>query len=265
MTLGSAPAPHQQSDWNKGEQLALSVVIPAYNEAGQIVETLRETYRELCLLEMSFEILVVDDGSIDGTYEEAQRYAQQLSRGNAHAIRVLRYEENGGKGRAVAYGVRHSSGAWVAFLDADLDLHPRLLGRLIDLQAQTAADIVIGSKRHPASVIDYPLMRRIYSSGYYLLCRLLFGLPVHDTQTGIKLLPGEFCRQIFPALHVQRFAFDLELLVRAHQSGLVIVEAPIEMTFRRRFGRIGLRDIAGITRDTFSLWWRLQRPSRQQR
>ncbi|MCL4545074.1 MAG: glycosyltransferase [Chloroflexi bacterium] len=235
----------------------LSVVIPAFNEEELIERAIRTTLRELLTLEVNFEIIVVDDGSTDETFKRAEGVAGTLNRHTPASVAVLRYPANGGKGYAVRYGVQHSTGRWVAFLDADLDLHPRLLSRLVLVQQETGADVVIGSKRHPESVVNYPTERKLYSTAYYWLCRLLFGLPVHDTQTGIKLLRGDFARNVLPHLQVDRFAFDLEMLAEAHRRGLRLAEAPIELNFARQFGRIGVRDIAGILTDTFIIWLRL--------
>ena len=96
------------------------------------------------------------------------------------------------------------------------------------------ADVVIGSKFHPESRVEYPRLRRIYSFFYYMLVRTLFGLPVRDTQTGIKLFKREVLERVLPRVLVKRFAFDLELLANAHHFGYRIVEAPVEVNFTPR-------------------------------
>lgn len=247
------PPPPEAAD----DEITLSVVIPAYEEGRRIAETLRVTVAELARLGCRYEILVVDDGSRDDTFERAEALAAQGPAAPDGEIRVVRYNANGGKGYALKFGAARTRGEFVAFLDADLDLHPRLLARMLAVQRECGADIVIGSKRHPDSVIDYPAERRLYSSLYYYLIRLLFGLPVRDTQTGIKLLRGTFARQVLPFLHVNRFAFDLEMLAVAHHLGLRIAEAPIELSFQRRNGRIGAGDIRRICWDTAVIWCRL--------
>lgn len=240
------------------ELVDLSVVIPAYNEAGIIEETMRVTVEELNRLGCSYELVVVDDGSHDDTYRLAGQVAAESATAHQGAVRVVTYTKNGGKGYAVKFGAAQTKGRFVAFLDADLELHPRLLARMLKIQADTSADIVIGSKRHPESVIDYPTERKVYSTLYYYLCRLLFGLPVRDTQTGIKLIRGDFARKVLPRLQVNRFAYDLEMLAVAHRMGFRIEEAPVELTFRRGFGRIGLTDISQVCRDTALTWWRMR-------
>lgn len=234
----------------------LSVVIPAYNEAERIGDTIRVTVNELSRLDCCFEIVVVDDGSKDLTHRLASEVASSMDELEQGTVRVVTYEQNGGKGRAVKFGSAQTHGKDVAFLDADLELHPRLLGPMLEIKRRTGSDIVIGSKRHPKSLINYPLERKVYSILYYWLVRLLFGLPVHDTQTGIKIVPGSFARHVLPKLHVNRFAYDLEMLVVAHQIGLRIAEAPIELTFGRKFRRIGASAIRDICLDTWSVWLR---------
>jgi hypothetical protein len=119
------------------------------------------------------------------------------------------------------------------------------------------ADIVIGSKFHPNSVVNYPLQRRIISMGYYLLIRFLFNLPCHDTQTGLKLFKTEVLRKVFPKILVKKFAFDLEVLVNAHHLGYKITEAPIFLNSQRRYGRIGLKSVFATFWDTLAVFYRM--------
>ena len=258
MAIEAPAGMSKRSAQDSAAEVDLSVVIPAYNEADRIAETIRVTIEELRKLDCSYELVIVDDGSEDHTRRCAWEVAMEHTEPGRGEVHVVTYERNGGKGHAVRHGAASTKGKFVAFLDADLELHPRLLARLLKIQADTNADIVIGSKRHPESVIDYPRERKIYSAVYSFLCRLLFGLPVRDTQTGIKLLRGSFARDILPLLTVNRFAFDLEMLAVAHRMGLRIAEAPVALTFNRPFGRIGMRDIWGICADTTSIWWRLR-------
>ena len=228
----------------------LSVIIPAYNEEHVILRTLEETRHALAALE--FEVVVVDDGSLDATHSLVQQAADADP-----CILAVRYDLNRGKGHALRYGFDHARGERVAFLDADLDLHPRLLCELMAVMDHTQADVVIGSKLHPQSQVDYPLRRRLLSLGYYFLIRLMFGLPVLDTQTGVKLFRREVLANVLPQLTVEGFAFDLQLLVLAHQHGYRIAGAPVALTFQRqRLGRIGLPVVWQIWRDTLIVFRR---------
>lgn len=227
----------------------LSVIMPAYNEGENIAHTLRETVR--CLNGVPFELVVVDDGSRDNTAQVAQGVAQELPQ-----VKVVRYQPNAGKGHALRYGAAQASGDYVAFVDADLDLHPRQLANLWRVMQETGADLVIGSKRHPESNLHYPWKRNLMSIVYYGMVRLLFGLPVRDTQTGLKLFKAEVLRRVLPRLVVKRFAFDLELLVVAHMLGYRFAEAPIELDYQRKMGRIRPRDVRNIILDTLGIFYR---------
>ena len=205
----------------------LSVLMPAYNEGPHLYENIAETLRALEALERSHEIVVIDDGSTDDTLAEARRAAEQWP-----CVRVHRTEHQLGKGGALREGFAHTTGDLVVFLDSDLDLHPRQLTVFLDAMRDTGADVVIGSKRHPESVLSYPAHRRFVSFVYFLLVRLMFRLPIHDTQTGLKTFRRDVLARVFPQMLVKKYAFDLELLVLAHRCGYTIREAPVVIDFR---------------------------------
>lgn len=231
----------------------LSVVMPAFNEAALIERTLRETVAALgCVGEL--EIVVVDDGSVDGTADIAEEFAKD----SPVRVRVMRLPRNRGKGYALNAGARLTGGDLVAFLDADLDLHPQQLLDLLDVMSRSGADVVIGSKLHPGSKVKCPPLRRFLSVGYFWMVRALFGLPIHDTQTGIKLFRAHVLDVVVPRLLVRRLAFDLEMLAVANRFGFVIAEAPVELDFQRSVGRINLRDAARVFVDTLAVFYRLK-------
>jgi glycosyltransferase involved in cell wall biosynthesis len=232
--------------------LQLSVVVPAYNEAPTIALALGEIVAAVREIVDEYEILVVDDGSVDATAEAARLCAE------AHPGRifVFRVPVNSGKGAALILGANHARGERVAFLDADLDLHPRQLADLYARMDATGADAVIGSKRHPESQVVYPIWRRILSTGYFFLVKMLFALPLRDTQTGIKLFRRRVLLDAIPRVHVQRFAFDLELLVSMHDGGAQIVDAPVVLTTQRLTGRIKMNDVKTVFRDTCAVFGR---------
>jgi hypothetical protein len=144
-------------------------------------------------------------------------------------------------------------------MDADLEIHPRQLLKFMEEMERTGADIVIGSKRHPKSKVDYPMKRRLLSWGYNILIRGLFNLKLTDTQPGFKLFRREVLDKELPKLVVKKWAFDLELLVNADQDGFKIVEAPIELNFNREDGgRIGFGTVRNIFQDTLGIFYRLR-------
>ncbi len=230
----------------------LSVIMPAYNEEGLILHSIQETRAFLDSVGCDYEIIVVDDGSQDATQENATKADPAARR-----VKVLGYDLNMGKGHALKYGFQYATGDLVAFLDADLDLHPRQLATLYQVMRRSQADVVIGSKQHPLSKVDYPWHRKLVSTVFFWLVHILFGLHIHDTQTGIKLFKYRVLRDAFPRLRVRRYAFDLELLVAASRFGYKIAEAPVTIRFRRgRWGRIGLKAIAATWLDTMKIFYR---------
>lgn len=231
----------------------LSVLMPAYNEEAIIYENALEAARQICPLADDYELLVIDDGSSDRTKAEIERATAENPK-----IRYISYQPNQGKGGALREGTAHAEGDYIAFCDADLDLAPEQLADFIDRMQRENADVVIGSKMHPESKVDYPAIRRVYSWGYYILLLLLFRLNVRDTQTGLKLFKAEVIKPVMRQILVKRFAFDIEVLAIINARGYKIISAPIEVVFHRvSFGRIGFRDIRNMFIDTLAIFYRL--------
>jgi len=232
----------------------ISVIMPAYNEGKKIRANLEESIETFRSLGHPFEIIVVNDGSNDNTESEVQ--ASELLHTE---IKLVTYTRNGGKGNALKEGWKYARGDLITFVDSDLELHPKQLDRfLLDMES-TGADIVIGSKRHPESIVDYPLKRRILSKFYNLLIRGLFQSNISDTQPGLKLFKREVLAREFPKVFVKRYAFDLELLLNSLKDGFTITEVPIEIVyFRENGGRIKLKDICRIFKDTMGIFYRVK-------
>lgn len=228
-------------------------MMPAYNEEGRIAASIEETVKTFNAFGCRWELVVMDDGSTDGTFS----VMEGLSRKYPDKLIVKKNAVNQGKGRAVKKALDYISGQYVVFLDSDLDLHPLQIQTLFDIMRLDKADIVIGSKLHPNSVVEYPLKRRVISFAYYLLVRMLFNLPCHDTQTGLKLFKREVVDKVFPRILVKQFAFDLEVLVNAHHLGYRIAEAPIVLKPQRRYGRIGLGAVFTTFWDTVAVFYRM--------
>jgi glycosyltransferase involved in cell wall biosynthesis len=230
----------------------ITIIMPAYNEGNHIITSIQETIDTFDQFGCDYEIIVMDDGSADDTYQKARDFAAgQLK------VCVKKNQTNFGKGRTLKKAFRHATGEYIVFLDADLDLHPKQVQILFDIMRKENADIVIGSKRHPESKVNYPLQRKIISNGYYYLIRCMFGLPVRDTQTGLKLFKRKVLEDVFPLVLIKRYAFDLELLVIAHHLHYKIAEAPITLHFQRPFNRIKMSHIWNTWWDTMAVFYRL--------
>jgi len=133
-----------------------------------------------------------------------------------------------------------------------------VLGEFVECIERDSPDFAIGSKRHADSVVVYPWLRRVYSFGYQGLTRLLFGLDISDTQSGIKLVRREIVTELLPILVEDGFTFDLELLAVARRRGYTrVVELPVEI--RQRFSStVSLRAVWRMLVDTVRLTWRLR-------
>jgi glycosyltransferase involved in cell wall biosynthesis len=206
----------------------ISILMPCYNEGKYIRKNIFETVNTLKKKNNgSFELIVIDDGSRDKTYQEIKTAAQE----NGY-VKTVQLKQNMGKGCALREGFQYAEGKYICFLDGDLDIHPRLIKSLLTHMNKENADVVIGSKRHALSKVNYPLHRKILSLGYQLFIKILFQLSIMDSQVGIKIFKKEVLDKIFPLILVKEYAFDIELLVNAHRNGYKIIEAPIEMDFQ---------------------------------
>lgn len=235
--------------------MKFSVIVPAYKEGKTIKDNLLEIRKALLESVDSFEILAVNDGSPDNTKEQIMEAAALYPE-----IKYAGYDKNRGKGGAIKHGVSEASGDVIGFIDADLDIDPSHLVRYYDHMEQTGCDVVIGSKMHKDSKLDYPPMRRFVSCGYYIILKVLFGMNIKDTQTGVKLYKAYLIKKVAPMLKVKGYAFDIEVLALCAHEGAVIDQMPVEVVFKRNasFGRIKIGDIFKMFFDTVGIWWNLR-------
>lgn len=216
----------------------LTVVIPAWNEAERIEECVEQVLARLS--DQDAEIVVVDDGSSDGT---AARCAAWVRAHPAARVRLVRAPHRG-KGAALRAGVAVSRGEVVAFIDADLDVPPEEIARLLRERATGRLDVVVGSKRVLAwRQVPRPFGRKVMSLAFSGLVAVLFRLPVRDTQTGVKLFSGPWLRRAVTYTRIDGFLFDVEILALAAAQGLRMGEAQVRVVMRRPASRIGMRDV----------------------
>jgi glycosyltransferase involved in cell wall biosynthesis len=205
--------------------MLVSVIIPAYKQAKSIRKDVENIYNVMSNTRYDFEIIVVVDGFLDKTYEEAKKI-------NKEKVNVVGYENNRGKGYAVRYGMARAKGDYVAFIDAGMEIDPNGISMIMEHMIWYKADIIVGSKRHPASRVSFPKLRRLYSWGYHTLVKLLFRVPINDTQVGLKVFKREVLETVLPRLVVKKYAFDIELLAVAKYLGFrKIYEAPVNISF----------------------------------
>lgn len=229
----------------------LSVIVPAYNCAS-IDKDLAFIKLNLDLLNRPYEIICVVDGiknSKDKTYKKAQKEKSVTTK-------IYFYKENKGKGYAVRFGMARAKGGIIAFIDAGSDLHARGIGLALEHMKWYDADVIIGSKRHHASKVDYPWQRKILSYIVQRATRFFFGLNVSDTQTGLKVFKREVLVKVLPRLIVKRWAFDLEILSVASRLGFKrIYESPVEIT-SNFMSNIGVSSVQNFAADYLAILYR---------
>lgn len=236
--------------------MLVSIIIPAYRQEKSIKEDVRRIYNVMTKTRWDFEIIVVVDGFVDKTYEEASALGLE-------EVTVVGYKENKGKGYAIRYGMARAVGDYVLFIDAGMDIDPNGISMILEHMEWYNADIIVGSKGHPVSKTNYPIIRKIYSVGYHLIVRFLFGLRLRDTQTGLKVYKREILERILPRLLVKRFAFDIEILAVAYHLGYRrIFEAPVEINWSKintNFTPLIIFDpeIRAMLTDTMAIFYRL--------
>lgn len=203
----------------------VSIIIPAFRKKKTIRKDVLRIKNVMEQLRHNFEIIIVVDGDIDGTGKAIRKIKSKK-------IHVFSYLHNQGKGYAIRYGINKSQGNIVGFIDSGMEINPNGIAMLIEHMEWYNADIIIGSKRHPASKVYYPKYRKIISKLAQIYIKILFGLKVTDTQAGIKLFKRSVLKDVFPRLIVKKFAFDIEVLAVAKYLGYNrIFEAPIELYF----------------------------------
>lgn len=233
----------------------LSVVIPMYNEAAILPDTVEKLRVFLDGLSDSAEILLVDDGSTDGSAEIARRCI-----GDDARLRVIGYEKNRGKGGAVRYGMLHSSGEIAVFTDCDLAYGTEVISQIASaLRSRPEVKILAGSRRlSQDGYRQYSLLRRMMSRTYLTLIRLVTGFGLDDSQCGIKCFDGDVARQVFTLCEIDSFAFDLEALLIADKLGYPMASYPVTiLNHREKNSKIR------IFKDTFSMLGDIRRIKRR--
>lgn len=205
---------------------SISIIIPAYNEEKRLPATLRRVIDYLGRGVWPFaEILVVDDGSTDGT----ARVAEQI-RAEYPDLRVLRNPGNRGKGYAVRHGMLECRGEWALFTDADLSSPIEELDKLWQAAERDGAQVALGSRALDRRLIGVhqSFFRENVGKVFNLGMRLATGLPFHDTQCGFKLFEAAAAREIFRRQLLDGFGFDVEVLFIGQRLGYREIEVAVK-------------------------------------
>jgi dolichyl-phosphate beta-glucosyltransferase len=232
-------------------ELRMSIVIPAFNEESCISRSLGKL-QAFCLdLAWPMEIVVVDDGSSDGTAAAARAFVAS----SPVAIKVIQQPVNRGKGAAVKRGVLEASGDIIGYMDADLSYDLKALCVARELILNGSADLVIGDRTHPQSlsVRPYPWYRKLSGILFSVLIQIILFRDVFDTQCGFKCFSAGCARELFPVLTIAGFGFDAEMLFLAARRRKRIRKIPVTLNHSHDSSIRVVRDSTTMFLDLFRI------------
>ncbi len=232
--------------------MKVSLVIPAYNESGIILDTIRTSSKRMSELSEDYEILIVNDGSTDNTAALVRECGDQN-------VSLVSYMPNRGKGCAVRSGMLAAQGDIIICTDADLAYGVDVFGAILEHFENSDAQLVIGSRRlEREGYRDYPAIRLLASKCFGLLVRIISGLK-YDTQCGIKGYRREAAERIFTECCTDGFAFDFEALMLADAMGMRVEQIGVSVVNHRDSRVNVLKDSLRMLRDVFKIRRRLGR------
>lgn len=227
----------------------LSLIVPAYNEEQRLLASLRQIKEYLQCQPYSSEVIVVDDGSLDGTARVVESFMSEYS-----SLRLVR-AAHGGKGHACKQGIFHSRGQWLFLCDADLSMPIAELSSFVGLFNQHAP-ILIASRELPASQRHgEPWYRHLMGRVFNMLVQMLAVKGIQDTQCGFKCFRADVARDIFRVQRINGWGFDVEVLFVARKRGYAIIEVPINWYYRSHSKVHPVRDTIHMFREVWQVRW----------
>jgi len=235
----------------------VSIVVPAFNEATRLPQSLRLLGDYFGRTSLLFEVLIVVEHSTDGTLELAKEAASEQANFQVIDNRVQR-----GKGYAIRCGMREARGALVFYMDADLSVPLEEIDRFLAyFEANPDAEVLLGSRQHPESRIErrQGLLRQTMGKAFNRVLRSLSLLPFRDTQCGFKAFRREAAREIFALQTIDGFAFDVEVLLLAQSLGYSVRELPVRWLNSPESKVHIVRDSLRMLADAFTVQRRVAR------
>jgi glycosyltransferase involved in cell wall biosynthesis len=227
---------------------SISIVVPAYNEERRLFNTLEAITSDFDGCGRSYEVIVVDDGSTDGTVEIARTASDRSSR-----VRILTPPHRG-KGHAVRRGVLAAAGARVVFCDADLPVEAADIRRLADCLVD--CDVAIGSREGDGAVrVGEPKYRHVMGRAFNYVVNFIAVGGIRDTQCGLKAFKLKAAREIFARQTIDGFGFDVEILLIARYRGFQIREVPVTWLHRPSSRVEPFWDTLRMLRDVLYIRW----------
>lgn len=229
----------------------VSIVLPAYNEAERIQNTVERTASALRHITPSFEIIIAEDGSTDGTDKICEALARRYD-----FVVHLHSDERQGRGRALNHAFAVSKGEILGYIDVDLATNMKHLRELIQY-IRDGYDFATGSRMLPNSNVKRPFKRGVASKAFNFLTRVMLGSTLYDHQCGFKSFKRTSLFSIIHEVKDTHWFWDTELLVRAQRAGFKVKEFPVEWTQGSTTKVELMKDIIGMGSQILRLWYEL--------
>jgi hypothetical protein len=241
----------QQNSISKTVQV--SVVFPAFNEIDFLLLAVDKTTQALNEFTSSYEIIIAEDGSTDGTAERAEDIAQK----NTY-VRHIHREKRLGRGTALKNAFKQSKGEVLVYMDLDLATDLKALKPLVEAITVEGYDFSTGSRMLPQSKVERSLRRSISSKTYNFLVRHIAGSKLRDHQCGFKAFKREPVLQLLDEVEATHWFWDTEIMVRAQRRGYKVKEIPVEWKSGKGTKVNLIKDSLNMGRQIMKLWWKLK-------
>ncbi len=243
---------------NKSEKFGepeISLIFPAYNEADRIEDAVEKTIKTLQKIASSYEIIIAEDGSTDGTAEIASRLSKTYT-----SVKHLHSDKRLGRGRSLARAFKSSRGKIIAYMDVDLSTSLKHLEDLISAVRDEGYDFAIGSRLLPESKVERTTSRTLASRAYNFLVRILLGTNIRDHQCGFKSFNRNSLLKVIDEVKASHWFWDTELLVKALRKGYRVKEIPVEWRGDKKTKVRLFRDSLIMGIQVLKLWLELNSP-----
>jgi glycosyltransferase AglD len=239
---------------NSEKAVQVSVIFPAYNEVNYLQPAVEQTVQALKEFTQSYEIIIAEDGSKDGTAERSEELAHKYP-----YVNHIHHDERQGRGKALNNAIRQSRGEVVVYMDLDLATSLKHLRALVEAITLEGYDFATGSRLLPESKVERSLRRSISSKSYNFLVRHMLGSKLHDHQCGFKALKREPALTLLDSVAARHWFWDTEFLVRAQRKGYKVKEIPVEWKSGRATKVNLFKDSYNMGKQVVNLWWQLRK------
>ncbi len=238
----------------QGKSIKVSVVFPAYNEVAYLVDAVERTKEALDEFVDTYEIIIAEDGSKDGTAERSEELSQKYK-----YVQHVHRDERMGRGAALNNAFRQAAGEVFVYMDLDLATDLTYLRPLVEAITLEGFDFATGSRMLPESKVERSLRRKISSKTFNWLVRAMLGSKLRDHQCGFKAFKREPALQLINEVGARHWFWDTEILVRAQKNGYRVKEIPVEWKSPRGTKVNMVKDSYNMGKQVFQLWWKLRK------